>query len=62
MIGIWYFDPVTAKWLLFADVPQASCEEHLASIRASGLTSTVFQISRRRPRAIPHAHVAAKAA
>lgn len=53
MIGIWYFDPVTAKWLLWDEVRQAECEQRLAAIRNAGMTATIFKIARRRPTAPP---------
>lgn len=53
MIGIWYYDPVSAKWLLFEETRQAGCIDRIAEIRAAGLTALTLKIARRRPTAAP---------
>lgn len=53
MIGIWYFDPVATKWLLFETVSQVGCESRIAELRGVGFVYTSFKLARRRPTASP---------
>lgn len=52
MIGIWYYDPVSIKWLLFESAPQLFCTDRLLTLR-SVLPNNQFKIARRRPTAAP---------
>jgi hypothetical protein len=57
MIGIWYFNTISKKWLLFEETSQDGCVERLGVLRDSlPFAATHFKIARRRPIAVPVEH------